>query len=228
MRCFRPLLMLFTFCILLMAGLLPARAQDPGFDLWRQADAATQRAALSLARRAFDAYALRRETIAVPPGLPPCFSARAAVFVSAMVQGAPRCCMGTLYPTQPTAAEEIINSAVAAAGRDHRFAPIKRSELGRLRLIVSLLSPPHPLGRSQLSTLDPTRDGLVVQNGDRSGVVLSGETARVSTMLAWGRTRAGASASAPVRLFCLRSVRFVEPSRGGAVAGEANASPALP
>lgn len=178
MHCFRLLLMLSIACAALAAARVPARAQSPAFDVWRQADASTRRAALSLARRAFDAYALRRETIAPPAGLPPCFAGRATVFVSAMQGGAPRCCMGTLYPTQPTVADEIIASAAAAAGRDHRFAPIKPGELGRLRLIVSLLSPPRPLGLGQLSALDPTRDGLVVQNGDRSGVVLSGDLSR--------------------------------------------------
>ncbi len=212
---------------MLIASPAPAHAQTSAFDIWRQADTATRQAALALARRAFDAYALRREVVAPPAGLPPCFAGRAAVFVSAMQNGAPRCCMGTLYPTQPTTADEIIASAVAAAGRDHRFAPIKPAELGRLRLIVSLLSPPRPLGADQLSTLNPARDGLVVQNGDRSGVVLSGETARVSTMLAWGRTRAGASVSTPVQLFRIQSVRFVEPPRPRAVPRMESAVPRM-
>lgn len=203
--------LLLTICALATLARAPARAQSPAFDLWRQADPITQDAALRLARRAFDAYALRRETITPPPGLPPCFALRVAVFVSAMQNGAPRCCMGTLYPTQPTAALEIINAAVAAAGRDHRFAPIRPGELARLRLIVSILSPPHPLGARALSALDPTRDGLVVQHGDRSGVVLSGETDHALTMLAWGRIRAGAQGAARVQLFRIQSVRFVEP-----------------
>ncbi len=103
----------FLLCLLLIAlGATPARAQMPADDP-RWADPATQTQILALARRAFDAYALRREVIDPPLILPDLLRERFAVFVSAQRSGAPRCCMGTLYPTQPDAAEEIIASAVA-------------------------------------------------------------------------------------------------------------------
>jgi hypothetical protein len=198
-------------CVLMTA---PTRAQGPDFATWQQADPGTQRIVLGLARRAFDAYVLRHETIDPPHVLPPCLRTRAGVFVSTMRAGAPRCCMGTLYPTQPDAAEEIIANAVAAAGRDRRFPPIKPSELGQLRLIVSIVSPPHPIAPGEISSLDPTRDGLVVQYKDRSGVILSGETDDTARMVAWGRLRAGARPNDPVQFFRIRSVRFVEPTPG--------------
>lgn len=206
----------FLSCLAVGGLICPARApaQTSTFDQWQAADPATQRAVLALARRAFEAYTLHHVTIAAPTSPLPLLRGRAGVFVSAMRGGAPRCCMGTVYPTQPTVAGEIIASACAAAGADLRFSPIRAGELPRLRLIVSLLTPPRPLAVADLPTLDPTRDGLVVQNGDRSGVVLSGETARVETMLMWGRLRAGASPTSPVRLFRLRSARFVEPAEG--------------
>ena len=200
--------------LLLLAALPPpASAQAPAGDA-RWADPAAQKAALTLARRAFDAYALRRETLDPPRPLPSCFREPAAVFVSAMrADGSPRCCMGSLYPTQPDAAEEIIASAVAAAGHDRRFAALKPAELSRLTLIVSFVARPRPISADEAGRLDPVREGLAVQNGDRWGVVLSGETARRENLPRWGRIRAGAGPNDPVQWFAIRDVRMKESAK---------------
>lgn len=210
----RPLL-LASLLITPLFGGIPACAQEPGFAAWQQSRPDVQRRILALARQAFNAYVTHRETIAPPRPLPSFFTSRVGVFVSCMRYGSPRCCMGTLYPTQPNAAEEIIASAVAAAGQDRRFPPIKPAELSGLTLIVSIVSAPHPITVAGISRLDPARDGLVVQYKDRCGVILSGETSQVARMVNWGRIRAGAGPADPVQYFRIESVRFVEPSPGG-------------
>jgi len=195
-------------CLLIATLPIPAGAQA---DTSRWTDPAAQKAVLVLARRAFDAYALRREVIDPPRPLPALFRQPAAVFVSAMrPDGSPRCCMGSLYPTQPDAAEEIIASAVAAAGHDRRFPPLRPAELSRLTLIVSFVSRPRPITASEAAHLDPVREGLAVQNGDRWGVVLSGETPRRENLPLWGRIRAGARPADPVQWFAIRDVRMKE------------------
>src|SRR5579871_160890 len=192
-----------------------ANAQEVGVEAWRQADSDTRTAALTLARQAFDAYALHRETIEPPAKLPALLTRRTGVFVSAMRNGAPRCCMGSLYPTEPNTAREIIASAIAAAGRDHRFPPIRPRELKTLTLIVSMVGTPHALDARALSTIDPKRDGLAVKYGDRYGVTLSGETDDVGRMVQWARIRAGAGPKSQIQLFRLEDVRFLEePARG--------------
>lgn len=186
-------------------------SEGTAFEDGRWADPDARRAALSLARRAFDAYARRREVLDPPRTLPRVFQGPAAVFVSAMrPDGSPRCCMGSLYPTQPDAAEEIIASADAAAGHDRRFPPLRPSELSRLTLIVSVVARPRPITGQEAGRLDPTREGLAAQNGDRWGVVLSGETARPENLPRWARVRAGAAPDAPVRWFAVRDVRMKE------------------
>ncbi len=190
----------------------PVRAQDPSQDP-RWADPAVQASALTLARRAFDAYALRREVIDQPAHLPAVLRQPMAVFVSTMRAGAPRCCMGSLYPTQPDAAQEIIASAVAAAGHDRRFPPIRPGELAHLTLIVSLVSRPRPITEAEAASLDPVRDGLAVRNGDRWGVVLSGESPRRENMMPWGRIRAGADPHTPVQWFQISDLRLRETPR---------------
>ncbi len=208
MRSLAPLLLLLLTALPRAAG-SPSPAGDP-----RWTDSAAQRAVLALARRAFDAYALRREVLDPPRPLPVPLREPAAVFVSAMrPDGSPRCCMGSLYPTQPDAAEEIIASAVAAAGHDRRFPPLRRQELPRLTLIVSFVARPRPITASEAARLDPVREGLAVQNGDRWGVVLSGETARRENLPRWGRVRAGAGPTDPVQWFAIRDVRMKETTR---------------
>ena len=212
------------FVGLLLLCCLPAWAQeDTTFEALRHLDAGAQAEVLALGRRAFNAYIFERRTIAPPKRVPDALSRRCGVFVSCMRYGAPRCCMGTLYPMQPNAALEIIENAVAAAGRDRRFPPIKPGEANSLILIVSFVGKPVPITPAELAELDPTRDGLVVKAGDRSGVVLSGETGSVERMLAWGRIRAGAhKPDTHVELFRLPVVRFVEPAAekmGGKTAG---------
>ncbi len=212
MKAYRPppawpggLLMLFLLC-----GAAPAGAGDTEIDAWNSADAETVHAVLALGRRAFETYALHREVIEPPARLPDLLRRRAAIFFSAMRNGAPRCCMGTLYPTEPDAAREIIASAVAAAGRDRRFPPVKSSELRGLTLIVSVVGSPRPIAESEIASLDPERDGLAARFGARFGVVLSRETTRIDRMKAWARTRAGAPAGRHADYFRIQDVRFVE------------------
>ena len=176
-------------CIALALSATSLEAQNSSIERWRTLGPREEAMALGLARRAFDAYVTRRETIAPPNPLPPLFQQRVGVFVSTMRHGAPRCCMGTVYPIQSNAAREIIENAVAAGGRDRRFAPVQPRELRALTLILSVVDRPVPIAEADLATLDPVREGLMVRYGDRCGVVLSGETTRVERMLAWARIR---------------------------------------
>jgi AMMECR1 domain-containing protein len=168
-------------------------------------------AALSLARAAFDAYTLRREQVSVPGDLPDLLKQRGGVFVSAEVNGAPRCCMGSLYPTRDTLAEEIVAAAIAAAGLDARKAPIGSEEVPRLRLVVSIMAPPESI--VDPGALDPVREGLAVRGRERTGVVLPGETGRRDRMIRWAMIRAGAAPGEAVDYFRIRAFRIAEPQR---------------
>jgi AMMECR1 domain-containing protein len=173
--------------------------------------------ALNLARRALDAYCLRRERLTVPQELPPLLRQRAGVFVSTMDRnGAPRCCMGLLYPRGSTLAADIIEAATMAAAHDLRFPPLQPAELANLRVIVSILDPPQPV-LDPLS-LDPVTDGLAARGRLRTGVVLPGETADQAKFVHWARIRAGAGEGEAVTYLKLKAIRFSEataPTTGG-------------
>jgi AMMECR1 domain-containing protein len=166
-------------------------------------------AALSLARSAFDAYVLHRERIPVPGKLPVLLRERSAVFVSAERDGAPRCCMGSLYSTHPTLAEEIITAAVAAAGVDARREPVQPQELTQLRLIVSIIAPPESI--DDPAKIDPVREGIAARSRTRTGVVLPGETPHLERAIKWARIRAAAEPNEVVDYFRIRAFRIAEP-----------------
>ncbi|MBD3293440.1 MAG: AMMECR1 domain-containing protein [Armatimonadia bacterium] len=175
------------------------------------ADPVAAQAALELARESVDAWVLRHERAAVRDDLPPLLYERAGVFVSAMLGDAPRCCMGTLYPTKPTLAEQILDGARAAAGMDLRFPPITPDELPRIRVIVSVLEPPLPIQHAR--GLDPAREGLAVRGANGWGVVLPRETPRAELIEPWARIRAGVTSDEPVDYYRVRAFRIVEPKR---------------
>ena len=198
-------------CTLLLAASLTPCAGATAADLpeaFAKDRAGAGAAALSLARAAFDAYALRRERLSVPEDLPPLLTKRSGVFVSAIADGAPRCCMGSLYPTRPTLAEEIIAAAVAAAGLDARRRPVEPAELRKLQLVVSVVGPPESI--SDPTQLDPVREGLAVRSGRRTGVVLPGETRHLNRVIKWARIRAAAGPDEPVDYFRVRAFRIAE------------------
>lgn len=168
-------------------------------------------AAVALARRALEYSCRTHELLPVPKELPPLLRRRGAAFVSTMLyrNGAPRCCMGSLTPAMPTLAEEIINLSYLAATRDKRFPPLQPKELKSFRVIVSIIGESTPI--VDLSTLDPLTDGLAAHGPRETGIVLPGETGDIQKVIAWARTRAGATTRGPVEYFRLVAVRFIEP-----------------
>ena len=176
-----------------------------------EGDPAAAQAMLDLAREAFDGWVLRHERLTPPDGLPALLGERSGVFVSAILGDAPRCCMGSVYPTRPTIAAEVAHAARMTAGLDLRFPPITPAELPRLRLIVSVIAPPEPIASP--AGLDPLVEGLAVRGPRRWGVVLPAETPRAELMEPWARTRAGVGESDRVDYYRVRAFRILEPPR---------------
>ncbi len=103
--------------------------------------------------------------------LPPDVPQQAGCFVSIHMRGTDdlRGCIGTIQPTCPTLAEEVIQNAVSAATRDPRFPPISPDELPDLTINVDVLFPPEP---ANVADLDAKRFGVIVTMGGRRGLLL--------------------------------------------------------
>jgi AmmeMemoRadiSam system protein A len=105
------------------------------------------------------------------PGLSPW----RATFVTLTENDRLRGCIGSLEPRRPLIEDALANTAQAAFS-DPRFAPLEESELGGLRLDISILSHPRPIpagSESELAgALEPDRDGLILSAGERRALFL--------------------------------------------------------
>ena len=102
------------------------------------------------------------------------------MFVTLLDGGELRGCVGTIKATRPLH-EAVVDVATVAALHDNRFPPVRREEVSRLTVQVSVLSAPRPLGSWR--DLELGRHGVVLAKNGRSAVFLP-EVAREQ---GWGR-----------------------------------------
>lgn len=122
-----------------------------------------------LARRTIETY-VREGRVLEPEALPAAeYPARAGAFVSLHRNGMLRGCIGTIAPTRPTLAEEVIGNAIEAATGDPRFRPLEPSELDDLDIKVDVLQPPEAC---MIADLDPAKYGVIVTKGGHRGLLL--------------------------------------------------------
>lgn len=126
----------------------------------------------TLGRHAIDTYLRTRRLIEPPEPIPIELQAPSAVFVTLRKDGELRGCVGSVRPTEATAAHELIRYAVASAVRDPRFDPVRLDEVAALTIKVQLLDAPEPV--TDITQLDPHTYGVIVRRGDRQALLLPG------------------------------------------------------
>ncbi len=80
-----------------------------------------------------------------------------------------RGCMGTLNPEE-SLADAVRQAAVSAALHDPRFPAVTAGELADLRIEVSVLSSPWPMGH--LAELELGRHGILIRRQNKRGLFL--------------------------------------------------------
>jgi AmmeMemoRadiSam system protein A len=127
-----------------------------------------ERTCLKLARQALEHYfeTGRHLRSPVKPGT---LKEKRGAFVTLTVGGELRGCIGYPLPVKPLD-ETIIEMAVAAATQDTRFEPLSPDELKKLKIEISVLGLPEPVG-------DPTEvqvgcHGIIVSKGFSKGLLL--------------------------------------------------------
>jgi AmmeMemoRadiSam system protein A len=169
------------------------------------ADDATGPAALALARETVERY-VRTGSIGEPPDS---LGEPSGAFVTLRLGGRLRGCVGTLAPTRPDVAREIVSAAIAAASADPRFSPVRPEELAALDYEVDIVGAVEPV--KGLDDLDPRRYGVLVEADGRRGVLLP-DLAGVATAVQQvdiAREKAGLAPGVPARLsrFTVRRYR---------------------
>ncbi len=124
-----------------------------------------------LARLSLETYVREKKPIRCPEGLPnDMLHKRAGVFVSLKKDGRLRGCIGTIAPTEPSVADEIVRNAVSAGAKDPRFEPVGEEELPLLVYSVDVLGEPEPIASAK--ELDVKRYGVIVAKDARRGLLL--------------------------------------------------------
>jgi AmmeMemoRadiSam system protein A len=143
----------------------------------------------------------------------PEYKVKAGAFVSLKKGNQLRGCIGTVEPVRENLAAEIAANAVAAAERDPRFAPITPAELQELCISVDVLSPMERI--KSKSELDPSKYGVMVRSGPRSGLLLPDLEGidSVEEQLAIAMQKAGIKPGEPVELYRFTVSRYRESGR---------------
>ncbi|MCR5594925.1 MAG: AmmeMemoRadiSam system protein A [Lachnospiraceae bacterium] len=126
---------------------------------------------VKLARKTIETYITSGEIIDIPDGLGEDMTKRqAGAFVSIHEHGRLRGCIGTILPTTPCVAKEIINNAISASTKDPRFDPIEADELMFLEINVDVLGEPEDIDSKE--QLDVKRYGVIVSTAFKRGLLL--------------------------------------------------------
>ncbi len=126
---------------------------------------------------------------------------RAGVFVTLKKNGVLRGCIGTTEPVYENIASEIWHNAISACSKDPRFTPVLADELEEITYSVDVLTPIKPVTAGIV--LNPKIDGVVVQNGNRRGLLLP-DIEGVDTLaqqLQIARQKAGIGPFEPIQMF---------------------------
>ncbi len=93
----------------------------------------------------------------------------AGAFVTLKKNGELRGCIGNFQATDPL--YSIVQSmAVAAATQDNRFEPVKASEINRLDIEISVLTPMKKI--KSIDEIELGRHGIYIKKGDHGGTFL--------------------------------------------------------
>ena len=122
---------------------------------------------LEVARAAIAATASGRAV--APPTNGGVLARPSGAFVTIRYEGALRGCIGATGRDEALIAV-VSRCAAAAASTDPRFPPLKASLVASVQLEISVLGPIEPL--TDIDTFEVGRHGLVVEEGDRYGLLL--------------------------------------------------------
>lgn len=147
-----------------------------------------------------------------PADLPP-LKEPGATFVTLLKEGQLRGCIGSLQAYRPLIAD-IRSNAVAAALHDPRFYAVELNELKKIKVEVSLVSPPEVLPFSDENDLqqklEPGVDGVIISAGSRQATFLPQVWEQLpapAQFLAHLKLKAGLPSDTPMESFRVQRYR---------------------
>ncbi|MGH9175119.1 MAG: AmmeMemoRadiSam system protein A [Vicinamibacterales bacterium] len=132
---------------------------------------------VALARAALEARVCDER---LPSALPDDEVPTAGLFVTIYCGGRLRGCLGTIDAREHLG-EAIVRLSADVTREDYRFPPLVRRELADVTVSLSILTPAERV--TDPSTIEVGRDGLIVEQGPRRGLLLP----QVATEQGWDR-----------------------------------------
>jgi AMMECR1 domain-containing protein len=153
---------------------------------------------------------IARQTVlsVVGHSAPPVLSAKTGshgVFVTIESDNKVLGCRGTLTPHAPTLEQEVVEAAQSACMHDPRYKPLTQLVLKRFLVTVTVVEGLEPI--QTVKDLEPS-DGLVLESGDRKGVVLPWEGKDPLVRLKWAYKKAGVPEGSACELYRLKGDRY--------------------
>lgn len=110
-----------------------------------------------------------------PEKVPEKFMGKSGVFVTLLIGGELRGCIGYPLPVE-SIAQAVADNAVNAAFHDPRFPPLCKEELKHLEIEITVLTIPQKIEyadqRELLEKIEVGRDGLIAEDGHCAGLLL--------------------------------------------------------
>jgi AMMECR1 domain-containing protein len=111
------------------------------------------------------------------------------VFVTLSKNGKARACWGSIHPQYKTVEEATIYATLGALTKEYRFKPISKTEWPLLKPQVTVIKAIEPI--HSLQGQNPLRDGLMLRQNMRSGLILPGEAKDANYQLLLCKLKAG-------------------------------------
>jgi AmmeMemoRadiSam system protein A len=138
----------------------------PGFNL----TAEDKTVLLSIARKTIQQYVTNRTVPWMDKNqLSPNLLIPAGAFVTLSEFGALRGCIGSFQATEPLY-RTVQSMAVAASTQDPRFDPVNPSDINRLKIEISVLTPMKKI--KSIDEIELGKHGIYIKKGGKSGTFL--------------------------------------------------------
>lgn len=142
-------------------------------------DAADKSALLGIARNTMETYVRNHAAPAVDPArYSENLRARAGAFVTLKIDGELRGCIGSFESSEPLCTV-VRKMAIASSTQDSRFQPVKPSELEKIHIEISVLTPMRKI--KDIREIELGRHGIYIKKGFQSGTFLP----QVATETGW-------------------------------------------
>lgn len=133
----------------------------------------------------------------------PKFLAPAGVFVTLSKNGKTRGCWGSVYPRESNVARETVLATLGALSKEYRFKRISANELKTLKIQVTVVR--ELTAVTNIKSINPLKDGVMVRAGGRGGVILPGEAVDAYYELVLAKLKAGIKPDEPCQIYKIKA-----------------------